>query len=280
MIKKKHNILITITLVFISFYYTSRVIKISKENDPIMKEIINYKEIIKDTKVDATVFLDEIIPGINGEAIDTEKSYTKMKKVGKFDKNLLVYEKTYPENKLSDNYDKFIVSGNKSKNNVSLVIKINDTSFIEEILEILNKKNIKTTFFIDKSVFTSGIDLIKLAEFFDNDVELYSDNYSVYEVNKYSSMLKLVSNDNFSYCLNLSKDKNILDNCKASKLYTIVPSIVPENYLYTPVKNNLQNGSIILIENKVNIIKELSATINYIEQKGKKIVPLKKLLEE
>ncbi len=280
MVKKNHNIIITITLVFISFYYTSRVIKISKENDPIMKEIINYKEIIKDNKVDATEFVDEIIPGINGEAIDVEKSYIKMKKIGKFDKNLLVYEETYPENKLSDNFDKFIISGNKSKTNVSLVIKINDSFYVEEILGILNKKNIKATFFIDKSVFSNGMDLIKLIEFFDNDVELYSLNYSVYEVNKYSSMLKLVSNDNFSYCLNLSKDKNVLDNCKTSKLYSVVPSIIPENYLYTSVKNTLQNGSIILIENKKNILKELSATINYIEQKGKKIVPLKKLLEE
>lgn len=280
MIRKNHNILITITLVFISFYYTSKVISISKENDPIMKEIIKYKEIIKDTKQEATEFVDEIIPGLNGEEIDVEKSYSKMKKIGKFDKNLLVYQEAYPENTLQENYDKFIISGNKSRNNVSIIIKINDTSYVEDILRVLNQKNIKATFFVDKSVFNNSIDLIKLIEFFGNDVELYSDNYSVYEVNKYSSMLKLVANDKLSYCLNTTKDSEILDNCKTSKLYSIVPSIISDNYLYNSVKNSLQNGSIILIENKKNILRELAPTINYIEQKGKKIVPLKKLLEE
>ena len=56
-------------------------------------------------------------------------------------------------------------------------------------------------------------------------------------------------------------------------MLSIIPSITGN---YTDVKNNLTNGSIILINNT----KELSNIIDYIKTKGYNIVPLSNLIKE
>ena len=122
--------------------------------------------------------------------------------------------------------------------------------------------------------------MIKLIYSFGHDIELLSNSYSIYEVNKYNSILKLVTNDKLRYCYSKDSDEKILNNCKSSKLHTVVPNIKADNYLYNIVKNNLDNGDIISIKNNKSTINQLSSTIDYINQKGKKIVLLKKLLEE
>ena len=106
-----------------------------------------------------------------------------------------------------------------------------------------------------------------------------SNNYSIYEVNKYNSMLKLISNDGLHFCLNYDKKNEVLKACESSKLYSVVPNVKISHKLYTFVKNNLENELIISLSNNKNIVSELSASINYIEQKGKKNVLLKNILE-
>ena len=203
-----------------------------------------------------------------------------MKENNKYDKNLIVFEETVPSIGLKNNYNNYIISGNLKRNYISFVIIINNTSYIEELLSILNNKNVKATFFIDKEIFNNSIDIVKLIKSFGNDIELLSDTYSIYEVNKYNSIVKLISDDKLSYCISDEKNSELLKNCNTSKLYYIVPSITYDKYPYNTVKNNLSNGSIIRINNDLTTIRELSTTINYIKQKGKEIVLLKKLLEE
>lgn len=280
MFKRNLNIIFSLILITFSFYYTNKIVTISRQNDPIMLEIMKYSESVKDTKVEALLENNNIIPGIKGEKIDIEKSYSNMKKVGKFDKSLISFEETKPVISLENNYENYIISGNKTKNNVSIVVELSDTSYVEELLTILNKKNVQATFFIDKELYDSSIDLIKLIKSFGNDVELSSQNYSIYEVNKYNSIIKLISDDRLEFCINKDRDNDLLNNCISSKLYTIIPSFEASNYLYNSVKHNLENGSIILIKNNKPILNELSATINYIHQKGKKIVLLKNLILE
>ena len=63
-------------------------------------------------------------------------------------------------------------------------------------------------------------------------------------------------------------------------MHSIIPSVVIENYIYNTIKHNLENGMITLVPINKQTIKELSATINYIKQKGKKIVLLSNLIQE
>ena len=278
--KRICDILLTSFLILISFFYTNNLIKISRNNDPIMLEIEEYKKENEIKASEAFLTEKEIIPGINGKTIDIDQSYRKMKKIGKFDKNLIVFKEVTPIETIAESYDKNIISGNKKNNKISLNFEVNDTSYVEELLDELNKKETLATFFINKSIFDESIDLIKLIRSFGHDVELISNSYTVYEVNKYNSLLKTISNDNLSFCLNKNKKDKILKNCENSKMHSIIPNIIIENYVYNTIKHNLENGMIILAPINKQTIKELSATINYIKQKGKKIVLLSNLIQE
>ena len=279
MTKKICSIVFSILLVVFSFYYTNKVVNSLKEKDPIMIEIKKYDRYYPDTKIDSILNDNNIIPGIKGIKVDIDKSYSNMKKIGKFDKTLLVFEETTPQNDLKDNYDKYIVSLNKKEHNVSLVFYLEDTSNITEILSILNKNDVNATFFVSKEIIDNSVDIIKLILKYGNDVELFSNSYSVYEVNKYTSILKLISDDKLRFCLNIDKNDKLLKACEDSKLYTITPSIIQKSNLYNSLKYNLENGSIILLTNNKSITKELSSSIKYIEQKGKNIILLKNIIE-
>lgn len=274
------SITLTLIIFIISIYYTTKIINISKDKDPIMIEIKNYKSNYKTNKEEAIIDNEYIIPGKKGTTINVDKSYSLMKKIGKFDTKLLVFEELKPTISINNTYDNYIIKGNKKNPSVSIIVLLEDTSYIEDLLKILNQKDIKVTFFISKELFDNSTDILKLIKGFGHEIELLSDNYSVYEVNKYSSILRLISESKLSFCLFYNKNNDILNNCKTSKLHSVIPSIITDKYLYNSVKNNLENGSIISITNNKNTIRELSSTVNYIHQKGKKIVLLKNLIEE
>ena len=278
--KKIFNIMLSFLFVFLSFFYTNKIIKILRTRDPIMKEIKEYEQIYKDTKIDSIINYSDIIPGVKGEKIDVNKSYSNMKKAGGFDKNLLVFKETEPNNSIINNYDNFIVSLNQNQNNISIIFELNDSLYVNEILNILNNKKINVTFFVTKELIDSNISLIKKMINYGNDVELLSDKYTVYEINKYNSILKLVSNDKLQFCLNNNRNKELLDACKSSKLYSIVPTAKKSKGLYIYLTRNINNGIILSLNNNKQIMNELASSINYIKQKGKNIVLLKNILDE
>ncbi len=280
MSKKNISIVLSLVLIVFSFYYTNNIIKISKKNDPIMIELMNYYNEYDDIKQEAIIENGNIIPGINGENIDIDKSYSNMKRKGEFDEKLLVFKETNPKEELNNNYDKYIVSGNKTKSNISIIFIIDNFSNIKEIISILKQRNINATFFIKSELFEKKEAVIKQIINLGNDVELLSSTYKTFEINNINSILKIISNDKLSYCITKGKNNELLSNCKKSKLHTIIPTLVVEKHLYSNIKKNLENGSIILIEDNKNNIKELLSTLNYITKKGEKIILLKEMLKE
>ena len=146
--------------------------------------------------------------------------------------------------------------------------------------ELFDEYGAKVTFFVTSEIFDDSLDLIKFIINSGHDVELASSDYDLAYVRKYNSIMKLISKDEFSFCLFDIKNESVLNNCKKEKLYSIIPSINDELFLYNEVKNNLKNGSIILIKNNSTAVRELPSVINYIFQKGKKIVSLKNLIKE
>lgn len=243
MLKRIINVFISILIVFFSFFYTNKIIKIFKNNDPIMLEIKKYSN-------------------NNNKNIDIEKSYNKMKKTGLFDEKLLVFN----NNSIDSN-----------RNDVFLIIKLKNTYYLDQILDILKDKNVNATFFIDKSLFSNSRNLLKEIINNGNDVELLSDNYSIYEVNKISSILKTFSKDKLNFCLNNNNNSKIPKACESSKLILITPDIKNTNNLYLEIKNKLKKELIIEIDNNKHSIMELSSSINYILQKGMKISLLKNI---
>ncbi len=260
--KKIISIAITIVFVLSSFFYTNEIINYFKDNDPIMIELKKYNESFNKNIINSNY------------KIDIESSYKNMKKVGEFDDTLLVFKNNDDYN---ISFDKYIVSLDKLNNKISLLFDISDYELISNVLNILNTKNVNSTFFVPKELFDTSIETIKSIYQYGNDIELLSNNYSVYEVNKYNSILRLATNDKLDFCINLNKNNTLLNSCVTSKLYSIIPTVIDLN-IYNKVKKELRNGAIILLKINKQNIKELLPTINYIKQKGKEIILLKKEL--
>ena len=109
--KKLFESLGVITLICLSFLYTEKTVEVVKEYDEIMIEIKKQNKNFKVNAIDAIIDNNTIIPGLKGKKINEDKSYSKMKRYGKFNSNLLEYEDILPTISIKNNLDKYVISG-------------------------------------------------------------------------------------------------------------------------------------------------------------------------
>ena len=280
MLKKFFSVFGVMLLVCFSFYYTDLATNLIKNNDPIMKEIIKVSKEYDENPINAVLIDNNIIPGISGSKINTDESYFSMKKYGSFNENLMVFEEVLPSVSVSNTFDKYFSSGNKSKRDVCLVIVVEDYSYLENIIDILNSKGVKATFFVDGEIIDDSIDVLKLINNSNHEVEVILDYYTKEELLKYNTVFKTTIDKKMNFCYTTKEDRTILDNCNVSKLHTVLPNLVTSNFPYSDVKNNLDNGSIINLNNNQHTLRELKYIINYINQKGFDLVTLNEIIVE
>jgi len=280
MLKKFFSISGALALICFSFYYTDSAVDIVKRNDPIMKEIVESSSNYFEESIDAILIDNNIIPGISGVRVDIDKSYEKMKNYGSYDSGLLVFEEVPPTVTTSNTYNKFIISGNGSKQRVSLIFKLKTTNYVDEVLDILKDKNIKGTFFIIEDILYNDIDILEKIYLSGHDIELLSSYYSSSTIKKSNKILKALMDSKIKYCYTESENTNIIENCKNNKMHSIIPSIITTNFPYTEIKNHVTSGAMISLSNNINTIRELPSIINYLKQKGYEIVTLEELLDE
>lgn len=273
--KKLFKIFGIITLMCFSFFYTDRVMDVIADNDPLKNEIINLSNNYKLSNNEAIVTDDTIIPGSNGREVNIDKSYKKMRTGNVFNDKLLVFNVLYPEYRLKDNIDKYIINGNVNKKEVSILFIINNDNNLDKIINILNNKNTKANLFIEYNYLFNNISKIK--KYNSNNIYSYSNKY-VYDTLVISNnIINRISNNKANYCLTKIKDKDNLNTCSYSNMFTIIPSIIGN---YNDIKNKLSNGSIILLDTNINSVNELSYIIDFINCKGYSIVGLDELLNE
>lgn len=280
MIKKFFSLMGALTLICFSFYYTDNAVEIVKRNDPIMKEIESVMKDYEEDAVDAVLIDNNIIPGISGVKVDIDKSYEKMKKYGSFDASLLVFNEVVPTISTSKTYDKFIIKGNSIKQSISLIFNISDTFYIDEILEVLNEKNVKATFFVTSEIIYNDIDILEKIYLNGHSIELLSNEYQKEEVKKVNKTLKNLTSSKIKYCYSEIENKDLIDSCEKNKMYSIIPNIITNDFPYSDIKNHVTSGSIVSLNNDINTIRELTPIINYLNQKGYKIIDLNELLDE
>jgi len=257
----------------ITFIYTEEVINVSINQDEIM---IKIKEIANTSNINPTNAIikdDTIIPGNIGKYIDTELSYKAMKKIGYFEPTLLIYKDIYPEISIYNNYNKYIITGNTNQKNISLIYILNNNNIIDDILTITNKYNTNINFFIDSQFLNNNINIINKIK--NHEIYNYGNNgkYTTDNIIITNNIINNKSNNKSNFCLFLEKDNTSLNNCANNLMLSIIPNITGNYY---DIKNNLKNGSIILIKNT----KELNNIIEYINTKGYNIIPLSKLIVE
>lgn len=265
-----------ISLICFSFFYTETIIDVVWQQDDIMIKINNEKDNYKIEPTPAIVTKDTITLGLNGCEVDVEKSYKEMKQIGIYKDILLSYKQIQVDNSISKIYDKYIVKANNKLKNIALIFVINNENDLKQVLTI---KDVYINIFIDYKLLANNLK------------ELKKDNYSVYpytQDQKYTKDILVYANNlinnNFNnkslYCITDTKNITTLNTCKKQKMHTIYPTIITNNHAYNNIKNNITNGSLILLEANTKTIDEFPQIINFIVSKGYKILSLDQILSE
>ena len=257
-----------LVLTAFTFFYTDKVSRIIKDNDPIMNRIDNIKDTLTVSKIDPIIYEDEYITGINGCLVNREESYKKMKSNGEYNESLIVMK----EDMIEDDYNKYIIGGPKQNRKVSIIL----TNYDSRINDFIKENNIEINYFVDGSNIKKDIGILitlegKIYNYGRNNK--YTDKYIMYD----NSLIKSNFDNESNYCLLSEKDNDSLSICSKYKMKTIKVNQIKENILnYT--KENLSNGKIFLINS--NDYEEIKYSINYILSKGYKIVYLDELLDK
>ena len=240
-----------------SFYYTDKIALMVQENNPIMQQIKDIKPEKEENYVNAIIDDDKIIPGKNGLTINVEKSFSVMKSFNAFNSYYLIYDQKKPKISLEDNKDKIITSGNLSNKNMTIIIE-----YGEDLVKYLESNNIKSDVLINKDNY------IKV-----NKLEMINDDFDNY--NEIEIMLNR-SKMNNNLCI---VNKSNIDFCKKRNKYLIETELVLTNDNVFNVKNNIKNGSIVIVKKDTNI-NNLKIIIDQARFKGLDLVYLSKLISE
>lgn len=266
-------------LLLLSFIYTDKVFNEARGNDPLMKEVISYKKAHDVKPVEPKIKDDEMILGMSGLIINEEKSYKNMKEDDTFNKQKLVYDKKKPNTSITKTYDYYITNG-ISKNMVSIIFKVNNSTNVSELLSLLAKTNVTVNFFIDGSYLEKNVETAF------SMVNLNSEIYNLGYDNKYSKSMISVTNNLIEsitlkdslFCLNEVKNDNYKDICASKKMLTLSPKLV--NPSITDLKKDLSKGVMIVYDLDEFDTSKFSFIINVIESRGYKIKGLSKLINE
>ena len=269
-----------ITLIVFSFFYTDKVIEVIREEDSIMIKLKELQEQEKIDAINASIVSNTIIPGLNGKTINLDKSYKEMKKIGTINNNMLIYDTIKPTISITNNKDKFIIKGNSNKQLISIIFILNNDKYLDELEEIITKRNIIINYFIDYNYLINNTTKIKKMK----NIEFYSyGNDGVYALDNLlfsNNLITRISNNEANLCLDSTMSNKIIKLCSDNNLYTITPNIVADKNIYKTITESLTSGSIILISLNKDNINKLNTLIDYIEGKGLKIEGLSKLITE
>lgn len=253
---KFYKLIGIMSILVFSFYLTDFVTELAINSNPLMNNIKQNSNNYNIKSVDAIIDNNTIIPGIKGKKVNEMESFLNMKDFGSFNINYLIYDFIKPDISLEDNKDLIIISGNKNIRQVSLLIKDN-----KNIKDYLNKNKIKYSY------------LIKYMDTFDKE-----------NINIESDKSKYLDLDTILNKKDINKNICILDYsnikvCKDKKYYIVKPNIILKNSNVVSSINYLNKGSIILIDDKLEL-NNFIVFMNSINNKDLKIVYLSEIIKE
>ena len=94
-----------------------------------------------------------------------------------------------------------------------------------------------------------------------------------------SAVVSKINNQKYLFCFNNLKNSEFLKICSLNNNYSISSNVIDKDY-YINVKKNLTNGSILTFKVSSKLDNELELIINYIKQKGFKIINMPELINE
>ena len=280
--KKFFQIVGLLTLMIGSFIYTEKVGTTAKLSDTLLTEIKSKKDGYKENAIEPIIKDDTIIPGINGKEVDVQKSYEAMSKIGYFDDKLLVYKPLKVKETLDKNKDKYVINGNNTKMDVTLLFKTGPNDDLTSIINTLNQKKIKATFFIESKYLEKHhnqiINLIQNGHTVGNLSN--NGNYNDSDFVWIKTIVTNIGPQIYNYCYTEKPNKNTLKICTIQNSITIMPKIIIKKNPLLKLKQSILPGAIISLDVNKQLNNELIAILNYITSKGYQIKPLEELLKE
>ncbi len=280
--KRIFQIIGILTLLVGSFMYTEEVSTTARLSDTLLTEIQDRAQDYQIASVPAIIKDNTIIPGKCGQEVDIQKSYDKMRQIGYFNSKLLVYKKSLLQDPLKDHTDKYIISANQKEKQISLLFKVQNNSDINPILKVLNKNNLKGTFYINSWYLENNhnkvIELIEKGHTIGN---LSADEN--YQDSDFIWMKTIITNSGsqkYNYCYAATQNAATLKVCHLQNSYTIKPTAIISQRPFINVKQNLKPGALISLELTDELNTEIENIVNYIISKGYKLKSLESILEE
>ena len=243
-------------LICFSFYYTRVVKTISDKNNVVISLIDDYS-LKNDIKcIEGYINEDGVVLSYNGQIVDKENSYSNMKG-SVFSEALIEYKKDSCILTKENNIDKYIISGNKSNKNVSIVIDIDSKLYYESMRILFNSEGVIPNYLI-------GL----------NNIGIVRDNILI-KTNS-NNIKKFKSKINNFYCVKYN-DFDILKYCKKEHINSIKIINYINSDLLLNTKRILKSGIIIFIKENESNYMELLPTIKYIKSRGFNIVSIDEL---
>lgn len=240
-------------LVF-SFYYTQKINDVLITNSELFNEIKMESQNYKSDYVNAIIDGDYIIPGINGLEVNVFDSYYNMKDINVFSEMYLEYDEAIPAISIQDNRDKIINKGNSKKNSVSLIIKDN-----EDVINYLKGLSIEFSRLVDYETYDSK--------------ETYEQINN--ETKNYKKLERKLKNQ-VDICVINNTNKEL---CRNNNKFLVKETLTLNNHNISSVKNEIDSGSIIYIDDNVNVV-DFKILLRQIYYKDLGIVKLSKLINE
>lgn len=281
MFRKTSKLVGLLLLLILSFMYTNSVFKSARASDPIMQEVIKYKEKNDIKPKEPIITDDEIILGTSGLVVNAKKSYDKMKENDKFNKEQIVYESKIPSNTISKTYDYYIKQGNQSKKQVALIIKIDDNvDDIDGLLKLIAKYDVSVNFFVDGNWLESNVD--SAFSIINLDCELYNlgyqGKYDKKMISITNNLIESISLKKSNLCLSDDKNDDDKEICKKKKMYTLTSTLKDPDI--ADIKKGLVKGAIISYSFENLDTSNLGLIINTITSRGYEIKPLSEVIKE
>jgi len=194
----------------------------------------------------------------------------------------LMFSEVIPDDSVLEQYDKFIISGNKMRSDIALLVKVTNVTNLEKIYKIFLDRNTRATFFIDGYVIENNMDLAyeMAADGFQIENFGYNEVYNEDDFRWTNNMIFSITNLEPRFCYSEYHDYEILNLCSKNKMYTVNPTLSVANNPFYTIKNNLKEGSIISLNLTEETLRELPAVISFINQKGYNLVTLSEIISE
>lgn len=255
--KKFFHILGIVGIAIFSFYYTDKIALLVQEKNPVLQKIKSKQASLEIPFVNAQIEDDYIIPGVSGSVVNVEKSFFNMKAINAYNESYIVYDEVKPEVSVASNKDKIIISGNKSKKQVSIIIEDD-----ENLKTYFAKYDVNLLITKENYAANLGYELINN----ESNTKYFKQLNTLLDKDEQNKYLCLYNKDNYKIC-------------KKNQYYIVKNSLVLNNKSIIEVKNNLEAGSIILVT-KNAALSDINLMLREIKFKDLKIVYLSQLIKE